>query len=263
VPPTRRALLSAGLALPTLAWPATERVIARRRTPWGRIEVIELADGRRLLREDGQSHSLYDPAHPTALAYDYLQLLAAGLSVWDHPTARIAVIGLGGGSLCRWVGAHHPGWQRTAVELSRDVVRLARRHFDLDPAVEVHVADGRAFLDRGEAFDIVVLDASSEDYVPAHLTTVEFFRSLEAELVLMNSWRGAPRADDELATWCAAFDRPCVLTHAAPTQDNRVLLAAPSGRDVPKLVARRAAHLGVPVAVHAARSTGRVQHDPT
>jgi len=229
--PTRRHVLGTGLACllaPPVARAAERpRRLARRRTRHGVLEVVELPDGQRRLLEDGQVHSAYHPGDPLALPFDYLQLLAVGLRATAPVSGRVLVVGLGGGTLCRWIGHTLPGLERVAVEHARPVHRLARRFFDLDPGIEVHIDDGRRYVEAHDDFDVIVLDASSEDYVPPHLATVEFFAQCRAPVVLMNSWHGAPRADDEWTTWCAAFEPSHMLRHPHPSQDNRVLLGGP------------------------------------
>jgi len=243
------------------AW-ADDRRLAQRRTRHGTLEVVQRG-GRRWLLEDGQVHSVYDPADPTALPFDYLQLLAVGITATAPTTGRVLVVGLGGGTLCRWLRATHPQLHRVAVEHSRPVLRLARRFFDLDDELEVHVDDGRRFVEGHGPFDLVVLDASSEDYVPPHLATVDFFRAIQAPLVLMNSWRGAPRAADEWATWSAAFPRVAALHHAAPSQDNRVLLGGPGlPIDLSHRVGAAAHALEVPAVIAHPEVAGSVRHDP-
>jgi spermidine synthase len=52
-----------------------------------------------------------------------------------------------------------------------------------EPNLDVHVADGRAFLRRSEErYTVVAIDAYRLPYIPWHLTTVEFFREVRAHL---------------------------------------------------------------------------------
>ena len=78
-------------------------------------------------------------------------------SVWDALAApllllpparrrRVLLLGLGGGSAARLVRALAPRARIVGVELDREVLRAARRHFDLDAlGVEVVNADAREY----------------------------------------------------------------------------------------------------------------------
>ncbi len=218
--PSRREVLLGGAAV----------ILTRRRTRFGVLEIVE-RDGVRYLVEDGQIHSGLDLAAPERLVFPYLELLAEGVSVREAPPGRALTIGVGGGSFSSWLA--RGGWDVTGVDVNRRAVALGRRFLGLDPRVEVVIDDGRAFLDRHDGpWDLVVIDASTEDYVPPQLATAECFARVAAVLApdgvaLMNSWRGAPRADEELARWRSAFPVAHTLYRPGTGYENRVLLGRP------------------------------------
>lgn len=226
---SRRGLLAALLSAPGLA--SAEQRLARARSRLGRLEVVE-RDGVILLLEDGQIHSAFDPRAPDRLVFPYLELFAAVVAAAAGPRpGRALVIGLGGGAFSRWLLGR--GYEVHGVDINRSAVRLARRYLALDPRIVVHIDDGRRFLDRAEpSWDLIVLDASSEDYIPPQLLSVECFaqvRRLLAPpgLVLMNSWTRAPRADDELATFGYVFEHCASLVRRGSAWENRVLVGSP------------------------------------
>jgi spermidine synthase len=73
---------------------------------------------------------------------------------------RVLVLGFGGGSVARLVRALAPRATVVGVELDRDVIREARRHFGLrDLQAEIVVDDAVAFLRRERRrFDAIVDD---------------------------------------------------------------------------------------------------------
>jgi spermidine synthase len=73
---------------------------------------------------------------------------------------RVLLLGLAAGSVARAVRALDPSAEIVGVELDREVVRLARRHFDLDRlGIEVVLGDALEFLRRDRRrFDVVVED---------------------------------------------------------------------------------------------------------
>jgi spermidine synthase len=97
-----------------------------------------------------------------------------------------SVLFIGGGGLSgpKQFLEYYPGVTVDVVEIDPEVVRVAREYFYVpdDPRLNVHVADGRAFLGRAGTYDLIVLDAYSKTYVPFHLMTLEFFEVLAGHL---------------------------------------------------------------------------------
>jgi spermidine synthase len=73
---------------------------------------------------------------------------------------RVLILGLAAGSVVRAVRTLDPDAEIVGVELDREVVRLARRHFGLDDlAIEVVTGDALPYLRRERRrFDLVVED---------------------------------------------------------------------------------------------------------
>jgi len=89
---------------------------------------------------------------------------------------RVGAVGLGVGSLAAYA---RPGDAWTFFELDAEVERVARAHFTFlaSAAVPVAVVLGDARLSLQSipdgAYDLLVLDAFSSDFVPIHLMTAE------------------------------------------------------------------------------------------
>lgn len=142
-----------------------------------RIEVSE-QDGRRYLlfgpeQEQETACSLEDPDHPV-FEYPCLMLPALALKA---DTKDLLLVGLGGGWLPGLLQRHRPDIAVTVVEVDPLVPKLAEEFFDFyeGGSVRVVVADGREYLETcAERYDQIWLDAYGGDYIPEHLTTVEF-----------------------------------------------------------------------------------------
>src|SRR5207247_6305255 len=72
-----------------------------------------------------------------------------------------------------------------------------RRYFAMtEPNLEVIVADGRYFLETTDRkYDLIIVDAYRQPYIPFHLTTKEFFEACRLHLardgaVMVNAGRG-------------------------------------------------------------------------
>ncbi len=132
---------------------------------------------RRVDNPDAETcYLLADPDH---VAFDYTRMMIAALLVQPRP-GRILVIGMGGGTLGRAFASLLPDARIDNVEIDPAVVRVANDYFGFQATerLRVHIADGRDFvrqaIQRGERYDLVMLDAFDDTYIPAHLITREF-----------------------------------------------------------------------------------------
>ncbi len=120
--------------------------------------------------------------------YDYFSLPLW----WERASeARVFVIGLGAGTTWRVLdGALPPetSLQMVGAEIDPLVVEFGHEYFELprdEPRLEVLSGwDGRAALSAlAEPCSLVVLDAyANQSEIPAHLSSVEFFREVEEHL---------------------------------------------------------------------------------
>ncbi|WP_459615834.1 spermidine synthase [Bordetella sp. 2513F-2] len=145
----------------------------------------------------------------------YTRMMMAALLVQPEPR-RILVIGLGGGTLPMALADLLPQAEIDTVELDPAVVRVAQAYFGFRPSarLRVHQADGRAYVERavreGQRYDLVLLDAFDEDYIPRHLTTREFLGQVRALLapqgvLAANTFSSSDFYDRESATYASVF----------------------------------------------------------
>jgi len=115
--------------------------------------------------------------------------------VWDaflalpplvgRPLERVAILGNAGGTTARALAAYYPNAQIDGVELDPAVSRVGRRYFGMseNPGLTVHAEDARPFLrSTAERYDLIVVDAYRQPYVPFYLATREFFRLIRDHL---------------------------------------------------------------------------------
>ena len=80
---------------------------------------------------------------------------------------------------------YYPEAEIDGVELDPAVSRVGRRYFGMDenPRLTVHDVDARPFLrSTDETFDLIVVDAYRQPYVPFYLATREFFALVREHL---------------------------------------------------------------------------------
>ena len=203
------------------------------------IYVVERNGYRILYLNEGLGqHSVY---HPQQLAFDgpWMHFLA-GPFLNPPPfsrddVARMAIIGLAGGTAARQAAQAFPGVVIDGFEIDPQVVEVGRRYFALDqvPNLRVWAVDGRfGIRQRPGPYDLIIVDAFRVPDIPWHLTTVEFFRLLRARLapqgvVAVNVGRlpGDRRLVNSLATTMAQVF-PVVYGMDIPGSLNSVLYAA-------------------------------------
>jgi predicted membrane-bound spermidine synthase len=90
---------------------------------------------------------------------------------------EVLIVGLAGGTIARQLLQAYPNAHIDGVEIDRAVVEVGERWFDDDdPRITRIVMDGRIFLQlTDKKYDLVVMDAYRQPYIPFHLVTTEFF----------------------------------------------------------------------------------------
>jgi spermidine synthase len=155
-----------------------------------------------------------------------------GLMLASSPK-RILIIGLGGGSIPRVFRAVLPGVPVDVVEVDEAVIEAARDYFDFAAGgtVRVIAQDARVYVKRaarsGLKYDLIVLDAFDEEYIPEHLMTREFLEECRAILasggvLVANTFSSSRLYDSESLTYRAAFGP---FLNLRPASGNRVIIA--------------------------------------
>jgi spermidine synthase len=254
------AALAAVIAVPIGTVKATdgEEVLFEGETEEQYVRVVEQEDGDRALElNEGQAtHSLYRPgSYLTDDVWDgYLVLPFAARST---PPERIAILGNAAGTTARAYGHFFPDTEVDGVEIDAKLTELGRRYFDMDnPRLEVFHEDARPWLeDSGGDYDVIMVDAYRQPYIPFYLATKEFFELVRDRLapggaVVVNA--GHPEGNDDLekvlsATLAEVFPtvlrdpiedtNTLLLATEAPASDDRLAEAIPSLPDDLRVVA--------------------------
>ena len=148
------------------------------------IQVQEI-DGYRFLRlNEGQGvHSVW---HPSEMFYagPWEQVLAAPFfntpGVEPARIKNMAIVGLAGGTTARQAAAVFPEIKIDGYEIDPRIIEVGNAYFGMDiPQLTAIAQDGRAGLaSSSKKYQVISVDAYRPPYIPAHLTTVEFFQSV-------------------------------------------------------------------------------------
>lgn len=124
---------------------------------------------------------------PNALELAYTREMMAGLLLREPPWPKTALlIGLGAGSLAKYIYHKLPQTQITVVEIDPQVEIVARLHFKLpsDPKrLRVVIGDGAQYiLEDGKKFDVILVDGFDKNGRAGVLDTLPFFQACRARL---------------------------------------------------------------------------------
>jgi spermidine synthase len=148
------------------------------------IQVIRQGTETQLLLDEGTAvHSIYDPT--TLYTHGYWDdVLLAPYFGSGHAPARVALVGLAGGTVARQFTAIDGPLPIDGVEIDPKIVDAGRRYFAMnEPNLHVTVADGRYWMaTQAGRYDVILVDAYRQPYIPFYLTTREFFESAKAHL---------------------------------------------------------------------------------
>lgn len=126
-------------------------------------------------------------ARPWNLELAYTREMMAGLLLRESPWPRHALlIGLGAGSLAKFIYRHLPECTITVVEINPQVEYIARQYFKLpdDPRrLRVAIDDGAEYmLAGGQTFDAILVDGFDPDGRAGALNTLPFYQACRARL---------------------------------------------------------------------------------
>jgi spermidine synthase len=238
--------MAALLAVPVGTVKATggARVIWDHETEYQYARVVEDPDGeRRLELNEGQAiHSVYRPGE--WLTGDYWdEMLVLPFAVARQPPRSVAILGNAAGTTARAYGHFFPRTRVDGVEIDGELSDVGRRLFDLrGPNLHLHTADARPFLRQaGRRWDLIVVDAYRQPYIPFYLATREFFALAQSRLtprgaIVINV--GHPEQSDKLERVLSATMGSVFRTVLRdPSQSTNVMLI---GSDAPVSAARLA-----------------------
>lgn len=152
-------------------------------TPYHRLKVID-ANGIRILKFERNRQSSMYLDDPYETDFEYPGYFHIAIAIAPH-ASRTLVVGLGGGTVVKRMWRDYPLMHIDAVELDAEVVDVARCFFAVpdDDRITITVADGREYLDTTiERYDVIVVDAYDDDFVPRPLMTEEFMREAASRM---------------------------------------------------------------------------------
>ena len=243
-PPAGMALLA---FLPTSSVRPMDGLVWEGESLYHFIQVVQEPYGRcpnayhLYLNEGVGVHSVKcpDPTIETGGVWTYMA--ATPFYFDDRDSFRdVLIIGLAGGTIGRQMLEAFPEVSIDGVEIDGTVVEVGEKWFDnADPRIHPIVMDGRIHLQvTDRKYDMVMMDAYRQPYIPFHLVTHEFFELVddhltEDGLVAINvaSVRGVSRDLAAMIYRTLKETFPTVVLIDA-TKSNDIILAARHDKDI-------------------------------
>lgn len=160
------------------------------------VEVAELEGVRSLYLGSDTIQSSMRLSHPDRLELTYARGMMMFL-LFHHAAQDVQILGLGGGSIAKFIYRFLPEIKTTVLEINPRVIEVARRHFylpDNDARLQVIEADGVAYLRAQQgSCDVLMLDAYDSSGVAADMVSQDFFDHCAAVLraqgiLIVNLW---------------------------------------------------------------------------
>ena len=202
----------------------------------GAIAVSERR-GVRMLHIGGDAiQSAMRLSAPDALELEYTRAMMAFLLFCPAPE-HVLMVGLGAGSIPRFMRVRMPDARITVVEINPGVATAARRYFGLPPEddhLRIVVGDGAQYVPRHPASaNVLLLDGFDDGSHARELCTQDFYAAArealrEGGVLSANFMADDPKRD----TWCRRIEKNFdgrVLQLSAEDDVNVIVLAFRGG----------------------------------
>ncbi len=174
---------------PSLAWvlAANAAVVYQTNSAFNHIKVVDQGLYR-IMSFDGSMETRMSLRNPLEGHFGYIDLLHTPW-IWRTNITNVLMIGLGGGSIQKAFQHDYPDVRVDTVEIDPAVVTVAKRFFAVRESAthQIHVADGRAFLEKtNRTYNVILIDAYTSDpagsSVPIQVASQEFFEIVQRRL---------------------------------------------------------------------------------
>lgn len=197
------------------------------------VEVIDSGDRRSLYFGGNSLQSAMYRSAPHRLTLSYTRYMMAPLLIEDS-LQRILLVGIGAGSMIRFLHHHFPDAQIDGIDNSQTVINLARDYFHLpdNDNVHIHCCSGFDFLaNRTDEYDydLILIDAFDAHGMAESIYNREFFELCLHHLSItgiasINLWSGDEIRMEQTAEDIGShFDS--ILELPVPNRGNVIFLA--------------------------------------
>lgn len=171
------------------------KLVHQSRSEDGAIEIYDDVINRNLYFGSNVRQSSMLLVNSIVLVLDYTQALMSYL-LFHQEVSSVLIIGLGGGSLVRFIHFHYPECNIDVVENREDVIKVALGYFQLPEAenIRIHHVGAKGYLTRnGKQYDVIIVDAFDGHGMAPVVISKDFFSLCHEHLtqngtLSMNVW---------------------------------------------------------------------------
>ena len=163
----------------------TFEILAKTRSRFNEVYVIQNGTQREMWFKGGGSFFLQSRMDTETRKFPvlvYSRMMLASL-LFQHSPKNILMLGLGGGSISKFLHHRFPEAGLDVVEVDPKVIELCKNFFYLQESenYRLHAMDARIFVQNQigkKTYDLILLDVYKSGSVPYHLKTKEFYREI-------------------------------------------------------------------------------------
>ncbi|MDA0238108.1 MAG: fused MFS/spermidine synthase [Proteobacteria bacterium] len=194
------------------------------------VEVSESRGIRSLFLGSSTVQSSMKLMDPFELVLDYTQAMMSFM-LFHNRVQSVACIGLGGGSIPKFIWKNLPDVKVCVIENSEQVINVARQYFfvpDDDERLSVIHADGLKWIAAAGQYDVIMLDAFDASGVPGGFVNDEFTQRVKSciaqnGIYIQNLWSSDPQLKSRIFQIESYFDQIALVP--TPKGGNIVALA--------------------------------------
>lgn len=183
------------------------------------VDVSELNGVRALHLGSPTVQSAMRIREPFELELTYTRAIMCFL-LFHRDVKQMLTIGLGGGSVPKYVYAHCPEIVSTVVEINPRIIQVARNQFfvpENDDRFEVIETDGLVYLaEHTDATDVLFIDAFDSNGIPPNFCSQDFFDQCantlrEDGVFVINLWGSDKKFDVYLGRIEQSFNQKVLI----------------------------------------------------
>jgi spermidine synthase len=204
----------------------------------GILEIIEHQGIRSLHFGSTPRQSSMSLSAPDKLELSYVRAMTSWMLFKPDFKEEALLVGLGGGSLTKYLLQHFPDCRLKVIEYRKSVVKVARSHFHLplDPRLKIIIDDGGTYIcqrteSHAERYGLLLVDAFDHENIASSIANEAFFAACQVLLkkdgiLAINLW-----GDDanilylQCVKWLRDIFRQRVLFLPIPDRGNVIALA--------------------------------------
>ena len=206
-----------------------EKVIFEKKDGEVNIQVLDRKNVRHLRFGNRVKQSSMVKKYPYALALKYIRTMVQGLVLNPNPK-NILFLGLGAGSLLKYINKYFNVPRIDVVELLPDVVDISKKYFGVDDSKNVNFINENAvkYLETNDnKYDLIFVDVFNSGGMPKEITTDNFYLLLNNSLnlsgwIVWNTWVRKSTYNLQVDQWKNFFN-VVLIRPPAPKSGNVVV----------------------------------------